>query len=408
MTVFTDEELREIVESVRAGSKRATARERGVSRHHIDRAMKRAAERGMLGYDPVLPGFRVSEVKTQRNRHGEKTGESIRQQPERGDVFKVPDGQVVKGISALLDPDGRKIIEWVKTGQDDVQTVAWREALDEFKRDLPRVPAVAGPTHANKDLCVQYTITDVHIGMLADGEETGDADYDLKIAEKLLTDWFSAAVAMSPAGGEAILAQLGDLLHYDSMRSETPEHRNMLDSDSRPQKMIRVAIRVMRRIIGMLLDKHDKVHVIMAKANHDPYSSAWFRESFEALYEDEPRVKIDTSAEEYYAHEFGKNALFYHHGHKRNVKDVDTVFAGRFREIYGRAAHCYAHVGHRHSDVVNETNLMRVEQHRTLAPADAYAAAGGWLSKRDAKVIVYHREFGEVSRLTLSPEMVQR
>jgi hypothetical protein len=47
-----------------------------------------------------------------------------------------------------------------------------------------------------------------------------------------------------------------------------------------------------------------------------------------------------------------------------------------------------------------------VERHRTLAPADAYASGGGWLSKRDAKVVTYHQHFGEVSRITLSPQMV--
>jgi hypothetical protein len=60
-----------------------------------------------------------------------------------------------------------------------------------------------------------------------------------------------------------------------------------------------------------------------------------------------------------------------------------------------------------HSDQVAESNLMKVERHRTLAPADAYASAGGWLSKRDAKVITYHQTYGEVSRITLSPQMVQ-
>lgn len=403
MGIFTDEELEQIVQAVKTcGTKVAASRLLGVSVDRVNRGVKRAAERGLMGYDPVMPGFRVASVSSGPN------GTHITQKPEHGEMFKVPDGQHITAVSALVNPEGREIIKWVKTKEDDATTVAWREALEEFKQELPRVASVAGPTHVNSDLCVQYCVTDVHIGMLADSEETGDADYDLQIAEKLLTDWFNSAVSMSPASGTAVLAQLGDLMHYDSMRSETPEHRNMLDSDSRPQKMIRVAIRVIRRIIDMLLAKHDKVHVIMAKANHDPYSSAWLRESLAVLYENEPRITVDTSAAEYYAYPFGKTALFYHHGHKRGVRDVDSVFAGMFREIYGSAKHCYAHIGHRHQDQVIETNLMRVEQHRTLAPKDAYAASGGWLSKRDAKVTVYHKEYGEVSRLTLSPEMVSR
>lgn len=37
---------------------------------------------------------------------------------------------------------------------------------------------------------------------------------------------------------------------------------------------------------------------------------------------------------------------------------------------------------------------------------DAYAANGGWLSGRSAKVITYSKRRGEVFRSTLSAEMV--
>jgi DNA repair exonuclease SbcCD nuclease subunit len=249
-------------------------------------------------------------------------------------------------------------------------------------------------------------VTDLHVGMLAWAEETKDASYDLAIAEKLLTDWFSAAIALAPRAKVAVLAQLGDLMHHDALESVTPAHRNVLDADSRLQKVIRVVIRVVRRIVGMLLDTHESVHVVMATGNHDPASSAWLREFLHAMYEHEPRITIDNSPGHYYAYEFGKTALFYHHGDKRKVNDVDRTFAGMFRDIYGRCPHSYGHIGHLHNDEAVDGALMKVERHRTLAPRDAFAAAGGWLSNRDAKVITYHREFGEVRRDTLSPRMV--
>lgn len=385
------------------GNQSEAARILGLDRGTYRSRLAAAARYGLMGFKPVPEGFEVSQISSG------PSGEFVKMRPERHDRGSgVPEGHVVSGVSTLLDQDGRQVLQWVKTKAEADTAIAWRDALEEFKVSIPRVRAVAAPEHANADLCVQYTVTDHHLGMLADGEETGDADYDIRIAEKLLIDWFNAAVAMSPSAGTAIFAQLGDLMHYDSMRSETPEHRNMLDSDTRPQKMIRAAIRVIRRVIDMLLAKHEKVHVIMAKANHDPYSSAWMRESLAVLYENEPRLTVETSAKEYYAYPFGKNVMFYHHGHKKGPKVVDSVFVGMFRDLYGEADRAYAHVGDKHHDLVVETNLMRVEQHRTLAPKDAYASAGGWLSGRDAKVIVYHREYGEVSRLTLSPEMVSR
>jgi hypothetical protein len=82
------------------------------------------------------------------------------------------------------------------------------------------------------------------------------------------------------------------------------------------------------------------------------------------------------------------------------------VFAGRFREIYGRTKFAYAHMGHRHSDELKSGNLMKVEQHETLAAPDAHEANGGWPMGRSAKVITYSRHFGEVGRNVLTPEMV--
>jgi len=51
--------------------------------------------------------------------------------------------------------------------------------------------------------------------------------------------------------------------------------------------------------------------------------------------------------------------------------------------------------------------MMMVEQHRTLAAQDAYAARGGWLADRDAKVITYHKDYGEVGRISITPQMLQ-
>jgi hypothetical protein len=157
----------------------------------------------------------------------------------------------------------------------------------------------------------------------------------------------------------------------------------------------------------MLLHKHKKIHVIMATGNHDLASSAWLRELLASMYCDEPRITIDTSPDVYYCYRHGKTALMYHHGHKRNMANISEVFAAKFKKAMFGSDYIYGHMGHLHHIEVKETALMVLEQHRTLAPKDAYASAGGWMSGRDAKVITYHKYFGEVSRLTVSPEMVK-
>ena len=170
---------------------------------------------------------------------------------------------------------------------------------------------------------------------------------------------------------------------------------------------MRVAIRVIRQIISMLLEKYKKVTVIMAEGNHDPASSVWLREMLNSFYEDEPRLVIDTNPDPYYCITFGKNCLFYHHGHKRGIKNIDNVFVGKYKKEFGASEYVYGHIGHLHHTKMIESNLMILEQHRTLAAKDAYASRGGYMSGRDAKVITYHKIYGEVGRQTININMIK-
>lgn len=383
----------------------------GMSRESLQRRLKLAAQRGLMLGDPAAwPGFTISkESKTTRvDKDGnESSSQSVTQKLDtQGEDFAVPSTHIVGKITYQVSGDGKVERSWPRVSPDDAQRdAAMRAVVDGLRDDLPRAEPVLPVPRCNEELLNQYTITDLHLGMLAWGEETRVADWDLQIAEKLIVAWFAAAIAQSPAAAVAVLAQLGDLLHHDAKVSVTPAHGHVLDADSRLQKMIRVAIRIIRQVVRMLLEKHERVHIIMSDANHDEAGGSWLRELFAAIYEDEPRVTVETSPSTYVAVEHGLTSLFYHHGHKKKVGEVDRVFAGLFRELFGRTKFSYGHTGHKHSDELKTTNLMKVEQHETLAPPDAYGS--NWLSGRSAKVITYSKRFGEVGRLTLTPEMVQ-
>ena len=328
--------------------------------------------------------------------------------PDHNMTKIAPDPFVVRGISTYYNEEGQVKGQWVKTKIDDNKfQQIMMETIEALKEEIPRLgPCPIPPLLTQDQLLNCYVITDYHLGMLSWDEETGE-NWDIKIGEDLIIKWFQQAILQSPSASTAIFAQLSDFLHFDGMDAVTPASKHLLDVDTRFAKLVRSAIRVLRTVIDMLLQKHSKVHVIMADANHDPVSQIWLREWFSVLYENEPRITVDKSPNPYNAYEFGKTALFFHHGHKRKVTNVSQVFASQFREMFGRTKHAYAHMGHLHSIDIKENNLMIVEQHRTLAPADAYAARSGWLSGRDAKVICYHKSYGEVSRLTINSDMLK-
>lgn len=317
------------------------------------------------------------------------------------------EGFIVTARSTLTDlRTGEEVMVWEKTSLDrQKEADAQRAAYAAMAGKLPRLSPQDGPIAANRDLATVYTLTDCHVGALAWHKE-GGADWDLEIAEDTLVGCFQHMIDSAPQSELGIVNQLGDFLHWDGLEAVTPTSKHLLDADGRFEKVVQVAIRVLRRVIAFALKKHARVHVILAEGNHDLASSVWLRQMFAALYEDEPRLTVDDSPLPYYAMEWGKTLLAFHHGHLKKNDQLPLMFATQFAEMWGRTTKRYCHTGHRHHLEEKEHSGMIVFQHPTLAARDAYAARGGWHALRSATAVTYHRTYGEVGRSSASPDML--
>jgi hypothetical protein len=330
--------------------------------------------------------------------------------PAANMVHATVDPFIVKGTSTLFNADGDITAQWVKTTIDPLKLEEIKvAAIEALKEEIPRLdplPQQAPYGKIYENLATVYTLTDSHVGALCWHKEGGD-DWDLQIAEKVLTDSFMELLSASPSSRVGIVAQLGDFLHQDSILPVTPTNGHILDSDGRFSKVIKVAIRILRRVVDAALAKHEKVVVLMAEGNHDITSSIWLRAMFAALYENEPRIEVIDSELPYYVYQHGSTMLAWHHGHLKKNDQLPMLFAAQFPKIWGNTTKRYVHCGHRHHVEEKEHSGMKVIQHSTLAARDAYAARGGWTSERQALAITYHAEYGEVSRVTVTPEMVK-
>jgi len=317
----------------------------------------------------------------------------------------VPDGFLVKGVSTYYDEEGKPRGQWVKSAVDrDRQAQLMRDAYEAMAETLPRLRPAPKPAGTLEALCNVYTLTDSHVGMLAWHRE-GGADWDLKIAERTLTASFEHMVAAAPPAAIGLIAQLGDFLHSDGMLPVTPTSGHVLDQDGRFSKIVAAAVRVLRRMVDLALQRHERVVVLMAEGNHDLASSIWLRAMFRALYEHEPRVEVIDSELPYYVYQHGETMLSFHHGHLKKNDQLPLLFAAQFPRVWGATTRRYCHTGHWHHVDEKEHSGMTVIQHPTLAARDAYAARGGWLSERAAVAITYHEQFGQVARNIVVPEM---
>ena len=330
--------------------------------------------------------------------------------PENGMTLVSPEPQMLDGRSAYVrrDPNtGKEVVTgyWNKTDVPLQQKLdAALDAIRSLSAGVKPFERVKAPAKTASDLCTVYTLTDFHLGMYAWHEETG-SDWDMSIAEKVLLNAVADMLQASPDSHTAVFAQLGDLMHWDGLLALTPTAKNVLDADTRFPLLVQTAIRVMLRAVEMILHKHKLVHVLMAEGNHDMASSVWLRAIMSAMFKDNPRVTVETSAFPFYHFVHGQTFIGWHHGHLQKMENLPLLFATdpKFKADYGSCLHTYVHTGHKHQQVVIEKGGIIVEQHPTLAARDAHGARGYLYSNRATKAITYHKTDGEISRVTVLP-----
>jgi hypothetical protein len=327
--------------------------------------------------------------------------------PEHDFTRPVPDGYVAKGVSTYYNSEGKPSGQWVKASLSHEALIdAMRETVKGFKDEIPPAVSTVAPVASEEQLCNLYTFTDYHLGMLAWHQE-GGSDWNVSLAEKTIIAALIQMVNQSPNAHTGVLNIQGDFLHTDGKTPVTPTAKHVLDADSRFPKIRRAAIRIIRSLVNICLQRHQEVYLIIAEGNHDEESAGWLADLFAVHYEEEPRVTVNDSILPFYVFEWGNTMLGVHHGHKVRNENLPLLFAAQFPQEWGRTTRREIHCGHRHHRDEKEYNGVTIVQHPTLAARDAYAARGGWIADRAAWAITYHKKYGAVGRVMVTTEMME-
>ena len=328
--------------------------------------------------------------------------------PNHSMTRTVPAPFVVRGVSTYYDKEGEVRGQWVKSQLDrnQVEQVI-REFVDSLVQDAKGISKpVPTPKIANEDLLAVYPIGDPHFGMYAWAEEAG-ADFDTGIAEKVTTGAIDRLVAAAPPAHTALFVPLGDLMHADDSKNRTPQNHNILDVDTRHQKVMLVALRAIKHGIYRLLEKHTKVIVRVVRGNHDPHAAFAIALALAEHFSNNERVTVDLSPSLFWYHRFGKVLIGITHGDTTKRGDLLGVMASDRFEDWGQTNFRYWYHGHLHTSGVEEKQGVLIEWFRTLAARDAWATGAGFRSGRDMYCIVHHKDFGEIERHRCDIAMIQ-
>lgn len=369
----------------------------GLPRNTFVNRLERAAERGLMGPQETLPGFAIKSI-------AEKVGDAwVKQTKEHGEVWAVPDGHSVKGVSALVDADGRIIQQWQKTSLEPSAVDVAAILAAHFEGYTPAAVPTPAPELVQSDLLTLIPCNDWHVGMFAWDRET-DNNWDLKISAETIGRGIEDAIARSPASGTAIVLGGGDLTHADNNKNQTSRSANQLDVDGRHQKIVETAGELMVRTVDAALRRNDQVIVRNLKGNHDEETApaiAWF---LKAWYRNEPRVTVDLDQSLFFYKQHGFVMLAATHGHEAKLKDMPGIMAHRQAAMWGSTRYRYAHGFHIHhqSKFATEGGGVIMESHQAPIPQDSWHFGSGFLSGRSLQTISYHKAFGEVSRVRVA------
>jgi len=242
-------------------------------------------------------------------------------------------------------------------------------------------------------------VADTHFGKYAWGKSTGEADYDLDIAARLVNDaageLLEVATGYSP--GRITVAGLGDLFHYDTP-SGTTTSGTPLERDGRIQKMIAVGTDALLQVVDGAASVAP-ADVLVVNGNHDETLTWAFHRIAVERYAKSKRVAVDSTFTPRKYLTDGGNLLGFVHGH-RAKRRLPQLMSHEAASAWSRCPYREIHTGHLHNQAAEwqrpietiDGVLVRIAP--ALCPADDWHAASGFVGSRRAMELYVYRPDG--------------
>jgi hypothetical protein len=308
------------------------------------------------------------------------------------------------GISSGNAKYGWRRVQDPETGSWD--SVFWKapkfaesfiEQLRDAFENIDRAEPIEPPETVIADLCTVYPLMDVHFGMLADKDETGAVDYDIKRATEDMRLAFAKIGALTPKSAKAILIVGGDFFHANDQTNVTPAHKHPLDTDTRHWKVLQAGVNFLSEVIETIAGKHSAVSVRVLRGNHDPESHKVLTFAMAQRYAGSTHVRIDEDPRDLFMAQWGRCLISAHHGDKAPPERL-TLYLSDVCPYWSETRHRYCFTGHVHKDQSRDVGPLRWESLRAFAPPDAYAAGMGYAGRRAMQALTFHRRDGLVLR----------
>ena len=258
-----------------------------------------------------------------------------------------------------------------------------------------KVPQVSLPEYSDKKAgkyLFELPWMDFHFGKLSWGKETGDADFDIKIAGQLFRDTIDELIRKVMSSGYEIAQVLfpvgQDYFHFDNPKVQTTAG-TQLDSDTRWKKMYTCGLELLIETIEKLR-KIAPVAILWVPGNHDEELSYTAVVALKHIYATNDDVKVDAGPSPRKYFQWEKNLIGFAHGRdegKRLSGLMQVEAPDKWASSYIREMH----LGDIHHDkLIDEGNGIEFRWMGTVTAVDAWSSKMGYVSAtRKAQAFVW-------------------
>ena len=376
----TDRQIEYLKAVIEYGSNSKAAEKLGINRRSIDRSIK------LVEHKAALVGVA----------------------PHRNLSRQTAEGFEAKRISTAYKEDGSVALQWVIQEPHKRDMRAKIEALlDGLADDITGLKKPSKPPkEVDEDYCALYLVGDHHFGMLASAEtKLDDENWDVKIATKVLTNAVNRLAGRVGNAKTGVLVNVGDFMHEDGKQMTTAG--TPVDVDTRLNRTFRLAGRLFQTLIDKMLEVHQDVVVINVRGNHDSDIACHLSSCLDLLYDKEPRVDVLKNYSKFIHWEWGNNLFIYHHGDRIKHEQILQAVITNLDEEWSKCKNRYCHLGHIHHHMSREVGSMQFSHWGSLTATDQWHSDSGYGAERSMTAIVYHKQYGEDSRVKINVDAVK-
>jgi len=257
------------------------------------------------------------------------------------------------------------------------------------------------------DLWHVLVVADVHIGRYCWARSTGDADFDLDIAERTIRETTEELIAIGDSykPSRRTILFLGDLFNSDGPAGATTAGTPQ-DNDGRIQKVWNVGCDSLIGVVSRSAETA-QTDVVVVNGNHDETLTWAFQRILRERFRNDGRLSISDkyTRRQYVSH--GANLLGAAHGDKAKKK-LPQLMAIEAADRWSKCWYREYHTGHLHGQaaekfIATEDSVV-LRTAPSIAPADEWHSANGYVgSRRGMECFVYKPEGGLLAMHVAGP-----